>query len=1177
MTHNADDTVEGNWICLGDAAHLWWPVRSGWGFTGVNTAWVAWGQPETPISINGHTCGKGLGSITTGELLVLSDGNYQRFEALIGVQTGSPGSVVFRVLTDGVVRFTSEPMTADHGARPVSLGISGVRELRLLVEAANGSPMYTSANWADARLLPSKSQQHHQNRSVDIVPFGRVVTSDPHRIHGVTSGRLEPMPAADVFLEAPAALERAGYHVPVHGEGLGCIGVNWSAHRRLVSAEWILDASELAPEPQHIQLQCWVRSSRWPEETAWQGHWEPWSVQVERTGDGFVWHGLDRCPNGPIGTLKVRWVITGLSHPFTIRHIRAWTASEWRTAELVLEADERITRPWRIDVVNGCLADPTRSLWCGETRHVVRVLYSAPGFFKGDRTLLHINRPSRQMTTVAVDDVLQQGHVYVPTSRLLVRRSDSHVRMTAVIRDAAHIQTIRQRVRMLPDQTRGRALQAARRVIKQRDIGPAVLSLPCENHKLVVERDGRFALTTPSPSFPPAWNMQVTPSCVASGVQHFQRSLHDGWFPIPQASWTQGHCTYGYRAMVAPFGATQDNVKTPWGATRPLAAVTYHVGNTSSQPEPITMTFRIQSPHPLAVQGFTENRCIVLGTAQETHAAVRCTGGSACRMTYADDVLTVSTEICPGDKVSLLWLLPCWSAACDDLPDSDDELLRDTVAYWQRYLQSAAQIETPDHWLNDLIRASQVSCLIAARSHQNGRLIAPWIGEMDYPEFDSEANAIIAGMDWMGHHTFAERCLDFFLAQYRPEGYLAHGYTMIGMGWHLTTLCDHVHLTAGLAWVSRHMDKLIRGCRWIAEQRSKTADLGLMPPGVVADWNAYGYTFTQNGYYWLGLARMADMLKRLRHPDAKRVANEAEALRTAICNALKTASEKAPVVPLRNGTWVRFYPMQAGLHGRISDFYPDDNMYLTDLYDTELGAHHLAAQGVIQPTSRQAHEMIDQMEDISFLKPPPLDPTNRPQDALDTHWFDLGGYASMQHAYCHNMELALMQHDVKPFVRSYWNSIAATVNTETLRFTENTYANTSANKTHTTGEFLRRTRLMLVMEHEGMLWLAAGVTDQWMHAGMRLHVHRAPTASGPISYTITSRIDDGAIDAVIDPPVRDACPPIRLHLRHPDGAPIRRIRVTGAQRWSRVRGRSAVNVVPAKQTIHITVMFGKRH
>ena len=150
----------------------------------------------------------------------------------------------------------------------------------------------------------------------------------------------------------------------------------------------------------------------------------------------------------------------------------------------------------------------------------------------------------------------------------------------------------------------------------------------------------------------------------------------------------------------------------------------------------------------------------------------------------------------------------------------------------------------------------------------------------------------------------------------------------------------------------------------------------------------------------------------------------------------------------------------------------------------------------------------------------------------------------MQPYYCRIAEIHALRDDVKPFIRSYFNTIPSLVNAENLSFCEH-FANYGAwNKTHETGWFLCQTRLMFVMERGDELWLAPFVTGDWLKNGGKVIVRNAPTDFGKVSYELAATADD-EIEATVKLPAHFTARKVVLRLRHPDGKPIKSVTVQG--------------------------------
>ena len=102
------------------------------------------------------------------------------------------------------------------------------------------------------------------------------------------------------------------------------------------------------------------------------------------------------------------------------------------------------------------------------------------------------------------------------------------------------------------------------------------------------------------------------------------------------------------------------------------------------------------------------------------------------------------------------------------------------------------------------------------------------------------------------------------------------------------------------------------------------------------------------------------------------------------------------------------------------------------------------------------------------------------------------------------------------------------------------------------GVMLQLLRNMLVYEPKdndgkptGQLALANLIPGSWLKDGKHLEVDDAPTYFGKVSFSVTSHLKQGYIEAHIDPPNRSRATQIVLHLPNPNGGKIRQVRLNG--------------------------------
>jgi hypothetical protein len=634
------------------------------------------------------------------------------------------------------------------------------------------------------------------------------------------------------------------------------------------------------------------------------------------------------------------------------------------------------------------------------------------------------------------------------------------------------------------------------------------------------------------------------------------RHLEGGWLPAPVVTTLVDGVEYRQRTYVVPFGPEPGGDVPWWLNPQALGVIELQFTNQTASPVEAQASFTLAVGRGTnrAVAVTVEGRRATATEGGEVLAVFDSASNPDAAWRARDGRLWFTRRLSAGGSGRCFIYLPAWSGADREIAGFCGErvgikVLRD---YWDRVLAGGVQIELPDRWLADVIRANQVHLLMAARNKDEGRLVVPWIAADRYLfALDSEGNSVIRGLAYCGQLDFAQRAIAYHFSQYRPEGFMTTGYTLMGNGWHLWALGEYVRLASAENWFASVAEKSAGLCRWVIAQLEKTRrqgvggapvpEYGLMPPGVQADWEAYAYYFYANSYFLAGLEGTGAALCQAGHPDGERVLSAARQLRVDLLRAFRNAQALAPVVPLRNGTWVPYYPASVYTPGPMTDYYPGQDGNRSWAYDVELGSHHLIALGAMPPDAPEADWILNHMEDVQFL----ADgwggyPAARNQEA----WFDMGGFAKVQPYYARNAEVYALRDDAKPFLRSYFNTLASLIDGTALSIFEH-FSNFCYNKTHETGYFLHQSRTLLLTERGEQLWLAPFVPRAWLEDGKTIAVYRAPTFFGTVSYWIRSSVTGGYIDAHIEPPARSPPRAIVLRLRHPEGKPIRSVTVNG--------------------------------
>src|SRR5512147_327603 len=128
----------------------------------------------------------------------------------------------------------------------------------------------------------------------------------------------------------------------------------------------------------------------------------------------------------------------------------------------------------------------------------------------------------------------------------------------------------------------------------------------------------------------------------------------------------------------------------------------------------------------------------------------------------------------------------------------------------------------------------------------------------------------------------------------------------------------------------------------------------------------------------------------------------------------------------------------------------------------------------------------------------------------------------------------LRRGEVKPFLKAYYNTVAALADRQTYTFWEH-YFGASPHKTHEEGWFLMDTRWMLYMERGDTLSLLPGAPRRWLEDGQRIELRNVASYFGPLSFEVVSDIAHGRIEAVIECDPERKPKTVEIRLPHPLG------------------------------------------
>jgi hypothetical protein len=486
----------------------------------------------------------------------------------------------------------------------------------------------------------------------------------------------------------------------------------------------------------------------------------------------------------------------------------------------------------------------------------------------------------------------------------------------------------------------------------------------------------------------------------------------------------------------------------------------------------------------------------------------------------------------PGGKAVLDMLVPhqpLSTARALKLAQQDfNQHLTACRTFWKGRLASASSISVPEPAIDERIKAGLLHCDIATFGKEpSGSLLAS-IGF--YAPIGSESSPIIQFFDSMGWHQVAERALQFFLDRQREDGFIQNfGGYQLETGPALWSMGEHYRYTHDKAWVRRIKTKVLKSCDFLLawRERNKRKELrgcgyGMLD-GKVADPEDFFHSFMLNGLSYLGIARVAEMLKEVDPPQSKRLAKEAAAFRKDIRTAYYESIGRSPVIPLGDGTWTPTvapwteYPGPLTLFADGGDWFSHGTIACRD---SMIGSLYLVIGEVLEP-----HEMATE----ALLR------TNQ-------QLYTVRNAGLSQPYYCRHDHLHLIRDEVKEFLKTYYNQFTGLQDRETYTFWEH-YFGASQHKTHEEGWFMMQTRWMLWMEQGDRLHLLKAIPRRWLENGKQIELRDVASYFGKVSLKVESKLADGTIEA--DVVCSSARRPSSLVVRLPHPEYRKPIRVEG--------------------------------
>lgn len=485
----------------------------------------------------------------------------------------------------------------------------------------------------------------------------------------------------------------------------------------------------------------------------------------------------------------------------------------------------------------------------------------------------------------------------------------------------------------------------------------------------------------------------------------------------------------------------------------------------------------------------------------------------------------------PGEKaVYEMYIphMPVGGQRAEQLITRDfNELFERCKSYWNGRLNEAAEIKVPETRINEMIKAGLLHLQLVTFGKEPDGPLAANVGI--YTPIGTESSPIIQFYASMGLNDLARRSLEYFLETQQPDGRIENysGYT-IETGAFLWCTGEYYRYTRDDNWVLSVKDKLLKACEYLTAWRNRSKAESLrgrgygMIDGKVADPEDHFHQFMLNGYGYMGMSRIAEAFEKTDTVLSAVLRKEAEEWREDIRATLFNTMSLSPAVPLGNGAWSPTIPPWAEAYGPRSLYAEPQNSWTHGsfiLTDALLGPLYLIFCEVLDPYE-SASEMLFNYNSELFLQ---------------------NNSAFSQPYYSRHNWVQIRRGMVKPFLNTYYSTMAAHADRSTYSFWEHMYKQ-SPHKTHEEANFLMETRWMLYMEEGEALHLFRVAPRKWFEDGKEIKLSGVRSYFGGINAYVISAVGKGSIKAVVECTDKERRPEkLTVRLPHPDGRKPERV------------------------------------
>ncbi len=695
-------------------------------------------------------------------------------------------------------------------------------------------------------------------------------------------------------------------------------------------------------------------------------------------------------------------------------------------------------------------------------------------------------------------------------------------------------------------------------------------------------------------------------------------SVLDNYLPVALAEWTTDGIIYTEEAFVTPLsGPLSSEGRDEQTPSVMLAKITARNANANARTSHLWLA--VEPPEDLEYRDGE----LLGGGGSLVRARLRTSSSAEAKLTtVTEDTrllkgVHVQAVVPPHGQDVAIILLP-FIPRLSELEKrqlaalSYDAEREKVIEYWRNLVRDVVRFRIPEKRFEEFSRAVITHMHVSTtRDPKSGLFMVP-AASYFYPVFANESCFQILMLDALGDHKTAADYLETMIrlqgsrpfqgtytgdqrevyhgARVDPEhDYTAHEYNL-DHGTVLWTLAEHYFITGDRVWLDHALPGMIRASDWVMRQRRLTMvmdgadripEYGLLPAGHLEDNADWGHWFAVNAFASAGMTRLGEALRDIGHPEAQRIIAEAGAYRADLRAAVVRATELAPVVHVRDNTYIPYVPVRP--YQRIRLFGPIRVAYYDRYPQKVLPTYRLSATrevlygpmillytGVFGSEEPLADWVLDDWEDNATMSSSlGLNVHGWVDDDL---WFSRGGMVFQ--ANLQNPTLIyLRRHEIPAAIRNLYNDFVSCYYPDVNVFTEEYRQWRSPSgpfyKVPDEARFVNRLRDLLVRESGDELWLISGMPRRWLAAGQSIRLDRMPTDFGPVSLEISAAAQDVA--GWVELPSRSKFEAAWLVLRLPGARRIVAVEIDGRP-WSDVdveNGRIRLPISKQPMKIHV--------